>query len=130
MKLEQLKTAITDTFKDSDLEPLDFLHDSDLQEFIDDNEEDTDGIVNDFRDNLVEQQGFLDEDVIYYSVAIEYLKENDPSLRESLEIAAEYGYELQNLNSETLASLLKSQNNREEFQDLIEVLEVKLDAIS
>ena len=61
-----------------------------------------------------ENDGFNCE-VIYYSNAIEYLRENDPSLRESLEIASEYGYEVKNLNSEVLASLLKSQNVRDEF---------------
>ena len=43
------------------------------------------------------------------------MQENDPSFNESLGIAAEYGYELKNLNSEILASLLKSQNVRDEF---------------
>ena len=56
-------------------------------------------------------------DVIYYSNAIIYLQENDPSLNESLEIASELGYEVKNLNSEILASLLKSQNVRDEFLD-------------
>lgn len=46
-------------------------------------------------------------EVIYYSNAINYLKENDPSLRESLEIAEEFGYSPSNLNSELLATLLK-----------------------
>ena len=61
-----------------------------------------------------ENDGFNCE-VIYYFNAIKYLQENDPSLRESLEIAAELGYEVKNLNSEILASLLKSQNVRDEF---------------
>ena len=64
-----------------------------------------------------ENYGFNCE-VIYYSNAIKYLQENDPSLNESLEIAAEYGYETKNLNSEILASLLKSQNVRDEFLEL------------
>jgi len=57
-------------------------------------------------------------DIIYYSRAMEYLQENDPSLNESLEIASEYGYEPQNLNSEILASLLASKLVREEFYEL------------
>ena len=61
-----------------------------------------------------ENDGFNCE-VIYYSNAIKYLQENDSSLRESLEIASELGYEVKNLNSEILASLLKSQNVRDEF---------------
>ena len=51
------------------------------------------------------EQNYFDEEIIYYSKALEYLKENDPSFSESLEIAAEYGYNTENLNSEELASL-------------------------
>lgn len=67
---------------------------------------------------MVDENGGFDIEVIYYSNAIKYLQENDPSLNESLEIAAEYGYDLKNLNSEILASLLKSQNVRDEFFEL------------
>ena len=61
-----------------------------------------------------ESNGF-DIEIIYYSNAIEYLTRNDNSLRESIEIAVDYGYELKNINSELLASLLASQNSREQF---------------
>ena len=64
---------------------------------------------------MIEENNGFNCEVIYYSDAIRYLQENDPSLRESLEIAAELGYEVKNLNSEVLASLLKSQNVRYEF---------------
>jgi len=68
-------------------------------------------------EKLDENNGF-DIEIIYYSNAIKYLQENDPSLRESLEIASEYGFETSALNSEILASLLASQNAREEFYEL------------
>lgn len=68
-------------------------------------------------EKLEENNGF-DIDIIYYSNAIAYLKEKDPSLKESLEIASEYGYELRNLNSEVLASLLASSNARDEWSEL------------
>ena len=61
-----------------------------------------------------ENNGF-DIEIIYYSNAMEYLTRNDNSLRESIEIALDYGYELKNINSELLASLLASQNSRYEF---------------
>lgn len=61
-----------------------------------------------------ENNGF-DIEIIYYSNAMEYLTRNDNSLRESIEIAVDYGYELKNINSELLASLLASQNSREQF---------------
>ena len=66
----------------------------------------------------IEENGGFNIDVIYYSNAIKYLQENDPSLRESLEIASEYGYTLEGLSSEVLASLLASQNARSEFYEL------------
>ena len=68
-------------------------------------------------DMISDNNGF-DIEIIYYASAINYLKENDPSLRESLQIASEYGFSLDKLNSETLASLLASQNAREEFYEL------------
>jgi len=63
-----------------------------------------------------ENNGF-DIEIIYYSDAMEYLTRNDNSLRESIEIALDYGYELKNINSELLASLLASQNSREQFNN-------------
>ena len=67
---------------------------------------------------MIDENGGFDIDIIYYSNAIEYLKQNDSSLRESMEIAQEYGYEPKNINSELLASLLASQNARQEFYEL------------
>ena len=67
---------------------------------------------------MIDENGGFDIEIIYYSNAINYLKENDSSLHESIEIALEYGYELKNINSELLASLLASQNAREEFSEL------------
>ena len=64
---------------------------------------------------MIDENGGFNCDVIYYSNAIKYLQENDASLIESLEIASDLGYEVKNLNSEILASLLKSQNVRDEF---------------
>ena len=61
-----------------------------------------------------ENNGF-DIEIIYYSNAMEYLTRHDNSLMESIEIALDYGYELKNINSELLASLLASQNSREQF---------------
>ena len=46
-----------------------------------------------------------EEDIIYYNRAIKYLSENDSSLRESLELANDLGCTLENLSSETLATI-------------------------
>jgi len=79
--------------------------------------------VNDLFDDL-QENGYFNEEVIYYSSAIRYLKENDPSLCESLEIATEYGYEAKNLNSELLASLHASQKKENTFfEDIAPELE-------
>ena len=45
------------------------------------------------------------EEIIYYNRAIKYLAENDSSLRESLSLASDLGYTLENLSSETLATI-------------------------
>ena len=54
-------------------------------------------------------------DIIYYSRAMTYLSENDFSLSESIEIAVQHGYSLENINSELLASLHASQKARDNF---------------
>ena len=84
--------------------------------YIDIDEIDNDDAFASIYEMIEENDGFNCE-VIYYNNAIKYLQENDPSLSESLEIAADYGYEIKNLNSEILASILKSQNVRDEFLD-------------
>jgi len=68
--------------------------------------------------DMIDSNSGFQIDIIYYNKAISYLQENDPSLKESLSIAEEYGYSLLNINSELLASLLASQNARDDFADL------------
>jgi hypothetical protein len=67
---------------------------------------------------MIEDNNGFDVEIIYYSNAIDFLAKNDPSLTESLEVAAELCFEVQNLNSEILASLLASKLVREEFYKL------------
>lgn len=69
------------------------------------------------RENIDNGSGF-DQEIIYYSNAIKYLTDNDASLRRSMEIASDMGYEVKNLNSEILASLLASEIERERFEEL------------
>ena len=76
---------------------------------------DTHQIYDELQDN-----GFFTVDIIYYSRAIEYLKENDSSLFESLEIATEYGYDAKSLNSEILASLHASNQRINKFWEDVE----------
>jgi hypothetical protein len=65
--------------------------------------------------DLIDSNGGFDIEIIYYSNAIQYLKENDPSLRFSLEIASEFISDISSLNSEVLASLHASNRVREDF---------------
>ena len=51
-----------------------------------------------------------EQDIIYYSRAIEYLSENDASLVDALALAHEYGFTLDKLNSENLATILYQHN--------------------
>ena len=93
----------------------DYINISDLLENLDNNN--ASDIFEVITDTL-QDNGAFDLEIIYYSNAIDYLKENDPSLKDSLEIAAEYGYSTENLNSEILASLLYSQNETEKYYSL------------
>jgi len=68
--------------------------------------------------DMIEDNNYFDIDVIYYSNAIDYLSEYDPSLRKSLAIAYDMGFTADNLNSEVLASLLKTENVKNDFYSL------------
>ena len=100
---------------------VDFLKSLNIQfdvfDYIGIAEIDLENAYDSITEKLYDNNAF-DIDIIYYSNAIEYLKENDPSLKESLEIASELGYSLENLSSELLATLLASQNAREEWGGL------------
>ena len=115
------KELIKNTLQDLSLEYLG----EDATEFLCSSDElddyDTHQIYDELHDN-----GFFNVDIIYYYKAIEYLKENDCSLSESIEIATEYGYTLENINSETLASLHASRQREDKFW---EDVEPKLDKI-
>lgn len=83
------------------------------------NEDDIEDIenANDLYEDLNDIEAF-NIDIIYYSKAMNYLLENDTSLSESIEIAVEMGYSLENINSETLASLHASQKARDDFHGI------------
>lgn len=67
---------------------------------------------------MIDDNGGFNVEIIYYSKAIDYLSENDPSLRESFRIADDCGYNLTDLSSEVLASLLASEICRDDFSAL------------
>ena len=93
------------TIKHLDDDALDYLNSSDeLGDY------DSHQICDELRDN-----GFFDVELIYYATAMDYLRENDTSLSESVEIAAEYGYQLDTITSEILASLHASRKKEDKY---------------
>lgn len=78
---------------------------------------------------ILSDKNAFDTEIIYYSNAIKYLSENDPSLYESLAIAQEYGYTCDNLNSEILASLHASRKCSEDWRALSSEIEDFLNEI-
>ena len=101
------KEMISDYLIDIDI-------DIDILDYIDiENVTDFDSLCDEIQDH-----GGFNIDVIYYYNAIEYLMEHDSSLQLSVELAGEMGYETEQLNSEILASLLASENIRNEFYNL------------
>ena len=68
--------------------------------------------------NMIDDNGGFNVEIIYYCNAIDYLSKNDPSLHESLQLAADFGFNLTDLSSEVLASLLASENCLNDFSKL------------
>lgn len=86
--------------------------DIDLGYMLDDGKySDVDELMEDLRERVYEIE------VIYYSNAMEYLTENDISLRKSIELAIDAGCDMKNVSSETLATLLKQQNVMETVEE-------------
>jgi len=81
--------------------------------------------INDFDDlyNDLDNNEAFNIDIIYYSRAMTYLSENDFSLSESIEIAVDMGYSLENINSELLASLHASQKARDDFHGITDEID-------
>lgn len=59
----------------------------------------------------------------YPGEAMDYLKEHDPTLEESLGIAREFGFDLGQLRANTLASLLHENNNRNDWHTVMKLLD-------
>ena len=99
-----------------ELNTLDYLCDLDINYILEDCED-----IEEVREAVI--QMIQEEEIIYYNNAIGFLKEEDQSLRESLDIAQEYGYSIENINSELLATLLSQSRMMDEVEDLLKLLE-------
>lgn len=80
------------------------------------NLEDLNDLENDFYQMISEHE------MIYYSKCMNFLKEYDNSLCESLIIAEELGYTPKNLTSEILATLLIQRFMNDEVSEIIDEL--------
>tara|TARA_R110000765_G_scaffold60380_1_gene116844 strand:+ start:403 stop:738 length:336 start_codon:yes stop_codon:yes gene_type:complete len=100
-----------------------------LQKLVEDNNFDIDlanlyyneDTFNDFCDKV--NDAIMQEEIIYYYQAMKYLTREDASLSQSLEIASEFGYTTENLNSELLATLLYQQNLTNQWYEISEQVE-------
>tara|TARA_R100001463_G_scaffold726_1_gene3350 strand:+ start:3642 stop:4010 length:369 start_codon:yes stop_codon:yes gene_type:complete len=66
---------------------------------------------------ILENNNMLEVEIIYYTKAIEFLHEYDPSLGESLKLAYELGFAIEDLNSEVLASILATDMLRSDLSE-------------
>lgn len=113
---------LTETQKEIILELFDFQ--DNLKAFIDleyilNNKDIED--IEELREAIQDQ--INEADIIYYSEAFDYLKNNDLSLKRSLTLANDFGYTPKDLNSEILASLLLQNDLNEELNLFIDSLE-------
>lgn len=115
-QIEKLKNIIKKEEKNYNFDDyiFNYINEEDLNEI-----EDIDQLEN-YLKKINKNYNITDEDIIYYSEAIKYLQKYDPSLIESIELAINFGYELKNINSEILASLLKSKNNLIDYSSFVD----------
>ena len=115
--VEEIRAFLTELQESNNLDLTDYLQncfsDEELEELDQNNPT---GCFESLLESL-EENGYFDIEITYYDKAIEYLSKNDPSLIDSLEIANDFGYTIDNLNSETLASLLASEIERNRFYE-------------
>lgn len=120
MTREQAAQAITDLLServgiDHDVDPSNLEYGMDIDTF--ERLEDVERSINE------------QSDIIYYSRAMEFLSREDPSLTEAFKYAAEMGYDLKDLNSEVLASILNNRQMYDIYWSIRDEIEEILDDI-
>jgi len=78
--------------------------------------------LEEFEEEVIENYIYTTE-IIYYAKAINFLKENDPSLREAFEEAYWMWFTCEDMNSERLATILLQSYLSQELGELISELE-------
>lgn len=101
VNMEAINLKLKELFKDTSFESYQY------EDF-----ETSEELIEALREQITE------DEVIHYSNAIKYLSENDAGLQDSLSLAHELGYTVDNINSELLATLLQQQNYNEELSKL------------
>lgn len=124
-QLEQIKAIISENEKNFDFNDhiMNYGDDKDLQEC------ETVREVIDYIRGLNDDGDITRTEVIYYSNAMQYLSENDQSLNESIELAQSFWYDIWSVNSELLASLLKTQNNENDFWTFLDNIEGEIESV-
>lgn len=114
---EPMRQAIDDDELDITSYIYDWSTPDEVVEFVEDHERE-----------IIDNQS----EIIYYSEAMDYLHENDQTLTEALELAYNAGYDLKNLNSCILASLLKQEDENMywKFNEDLEALKDKAEEIN
>jgi hypothetical protein len=96
------------------------------QEFLPNHTEDLDNALK-YYEGSNDAESFIDwyretyinsVEILYYASAMDFLRQNDPSLQESLQLVNEWGYTWDNLNSEVLASILLQEYLTTELSEL------------
>lgn len=116
-KRQEIWTAFNELIKETlDFQGSYYITPSDFDEW------DIDNIMEKLQDAIMENY-----DIIYYSRAMEYLSDNDSSLTRGLCIASEYGYEIDKLNSEILASLVHREDMESDLRHIKNDIQELLD---
>lgn len=116
-KRQEIWTAFDELIKETlDFQSSYYITPSDFDEW------DIDNIMEKLQDAIMENY-----DIIYYSRAMEYLSDNDSSLTRGLCIASEYGYEIDKLNSEILASLVHREDMESDLRHIKNDIQELLD---
>ena len=98
------------------LEPSYYLDVETVAEIIE-NAESVGEIADAIQESLNGQDEMFDIEVIGYGNAIEYLAQNDQSLELSLELAKSLGFGIDDIHSELLAGLLKTEEAKDDFAE-------------